>query len=463
MSQYFPKPYEPFGGDINVSVDLSNYATEDDIKDITHVDTSSFALKTNLANLKTKVDKLDIDKLATVPVDLSKLSNVVKNDVVKKAVYDKLVAKVNNIDTSDFVKKKDYNTKITEIEDKIPGTYTSFVKKTDYNTKVTAIEGKIPDISGLATKTALTTVENKIPSINNLATKTALTTVENKIPFISGLVKKTDYNTKITDIENKLNNHNHDKYVATSEFNTLAANVFNARLAQANLITQTDFDAKLSSLNRKIPANKTKHFLNDNDLSYYRGKQYFDEGSGKQNYLVFLPISKYFKLNSVAGAADYVLSWQSKGLSNESIKPPTTNNSLTPELNYCGTKTRLKFTKSCLKQSSHILTHKNIVNIYIVYELAASSSNVNDPTIKNCLFGAVTLTKSAGIEKYKYSGNGIGFDKESSFSFTGGGFGQNVLIFGADMSNSIHIDNKGKDILVLGRGPTQGLESTLTA
>ena len=94
MSQYFPKPYEPFGGDINVTVDLSNYATKDDIKNITHVDTSSFALKTNLANLKTEVDKLDIDKLATVPVDLSNLSNVVKNDVVKKTVCDKLVAKV---------------------------------------------------------------------------------------------------------------------------------------------------------------------------------------------------------------------------------------------------------------------------------------------------------------------------------------------------------------------------------
>ena len=291
-----------------------------------------------------------------------------------------------------------------------------------------------------------------------------MTTVENEIPSISALVKKTDYNTKITDIENILNNHNHDKYVATSEFNTLAANVFNARLVQANLITKTDFDAKVSSLNRKITANKTKHFLNDNDLSSYRGKQYFDEGSGKKNYLVFLPINKYFKLNSVAGTADYVLLWQSKGLSNESVKPPTTtNSSLTPELNYYGTKTKIKFTGSCLKQSSHILTHKKVVNIYIVYELAASSSHDSDPKIKNCLFGAVTLTKNADLEKYKYSGYGIRFDRRSSFSFTSGGFGQNVLIFGADMSASIHIDNKKKDMLVLGRGPTQGLESTLTA
>ena len=155
---------------------------------------------------------------------------------------------------------------------------------------------------------------------------------------------------------------------------------------------------------------------------------------------------------------------QSKGLSDESIKLPTTSdNSLNPELNYYGTKTRVKFAGSCLEQSSHVLTHKKIVNIYIVYELAASSSHTSDPTIKNVLFGAVTLTKNAGIEKYKNSGYRIGFDRRSSFSFLSGGFAQNVLIFGADMSSSIHVDNKKKDILVLGRGPTQGLESTLTA
>ena len=173
--------------------------------------------------------------------------------------------------------KTNYNTEVIELENKIPNT-SGLVKKTDHNTKITEIENKIPDISGLATKTGLTTVENKIPSITNLATKTAMTTVENKIS-ISGLVKKTDYNTKITDTENILNNHNHDKYVATSEFNTLAANFFNARLAQANFITKTDFHAKLSSLNRKITANKTKHFINDNDLSYYCGKLYFDEAN----------------------------------------------------------------------------------------------------------------------------------------------------------------------------------------
>ena len=118
MSQYFPKPFRSFGGNINVKVDLSNYARKTDLKNVTHVDTSSFALKTNLANLKTEVDKLDIDKLAPVPVDLSKLTDVVKNDV-KKTVYDKLVVKVDNIDTSDFEFKTKYNTDKTELEKKM--------------------------------------------------------------------------------------------------------------------------------------------------------------------------------------------------------------------------------------------------------------------------------------------------------------------------------------------------------
>ena len=109
MTQYFPKPYEPFGEDINVKVDLFNYATKADIKNITHNDTSSFALKTNLTNLKTEVDELDTDRLETVPADLSKLTNVVKDDVVKKTEYDKLVNEVNNIDTSRFLLKTKYD------------------------------------------------------------------------------------------------------------------------------------------------------------------------------------------------------------------------------------------------------------------------------------------------------------------------------------------------------------------
>ena len=110
ISKFYAELHEPFGGDINVTVDLSNYATKTDLKNVTHVDTSNFALKTNLANLKTEVDKLDIDKLLPVPTDLSKLSNLVKNDVVKKTVYDKLVSKVDDINTTDFFFKTLYQT-----------------------------------------------------------------------------------------------------------------------------------------------------------------------------------------------------------------------------------------------------------------------------------------------------------------------------------------------------------------
>ena len=160
----------------------------------------------------------------------------------------------------------------------------------------------------------------------------------------------------------------------------------------------------------------------------------------------------------------YISSWKPKGLSAETIKPPaTSDNSLTPLIDYLDNKIRMKFTGSCLKQPKLQYAHGAIVNIYIVYELGVSGSNDNDPTLKNCSFGAVTLTKNADIDKYGYLGYGIRFDRRPSFSFPGGGFGQDVLIFGADMSFSAHIDSKKNEILVLGKGPTQGLEHRTTA
>ena len=210
-----------------------------------------------------------------VPVGLSKLSDVVKNNVVKKTVYNKLAAKVNNIDTSDFV------------------------LKTNYQTDKAELKKKIPDVTDVVKKAKLTELENNIPDVSNLATKTALTAVEHKVPSVSNLVKKADYNTKITEIEKKLNNHNYDKYIATPEFNTFAADVFHTRLAQANLMRKTDFDAKFSNLKRKITANITKNLLIENELnklkafdsSYFIGKSHFEE-DGTQNFLVSQPLNK---------------------------------------------------------------------------------------------------------------------------------------------------------------------------
>ena len=182
-------------------------------------------MQTNLASLKTEVDKLNIDKLVPIPVDLSKLSDVVKNDVVKKTDYGKLVAKVNSIDTSGFVLKTKCGTDKSELENKIPDT-SGLVEKTNYDAKIADIEGKIPSVSSL--------------------------------------VKKAGYDTKMTEIENKLNNHNYDQYI--TEFNTLAADVFNARLSQANLVTKTNIDNTVLSLDSKIAKNKTKNESIENEF-----------------------------------------------------------------------------------------------------------------------------------------------------------------------------------------------------
>ena len=149
---------------------------------------------------------------------------------------------------------------------------------------------------------------------------------------------------------------------------------------------------------------------------------------------------------------DYISQWKSKGLSNEIITAPSApNNFLNSSLEYLGVKLKVRFSGSCLKQNAITYNHGKSVNIYIVYEINKKDNRtISDPTLENCLFGAVTLTENADIDEYKYSGYRYGFDRRSSFpgggfdrrSFPGGGFGQTVLIFRVDMSFSTHIDNK---------------------
>ena len=133
------------------------------------------------------------------------------------------------------------------------------------------------------------------------------------------------------------------------------------------------------------------------------------------------------------------------------------NNTLTPSINYSGDKARFRFTGSILQQKIVTYRHKKVVNLYVVYEITGFYSTSNNPRLANALFGAVKLTKNADIDKYKYFGYGIGFDGHDYFSHPSGGTGRNVIIFGVDMNSSSKIDNKGKDILILGKGPTQGL------
>ena len=151
MSQYFPNPYEPFGGNINVNIHLSTYVTKDDIKNITHVDTSNFALKTNLSNLKTEVDKLDIDKLKSLPNNLSILKTKVdKLDIEKLLPLPADLSKLSNALKNEVVKKTEYDAKIKNIEGKIPD-ISNLATKSNLNTKINEVKNEIPSITGLAT------------------------------------------------------------------------------------------------------------------------------------------------------------------------------------------------------------------------------------------------------------------------------------------------------------------------
>ena len=159
-------------------------------------------------------------------------------------------------------------------------------------------------------------------------------------------------------------------------------------------MTKTDFDAKLSSLNRKITSNKSKHLLVENELkklktfdsSYFIGKSHFEE-DGAQNYLVFQPMYRYFKITAGVGNGSHIYYWKSKGLSDEEINSiKTSNYSAIPYFHTYGTKIKVKFNGICLKQNKITYTHGKIVNIYIVYEMSKSINISDYPTLENCLF-----------------------------------------------------------------------------
>ena len=245
MSQYFP-PYRSSGDDIKVKLDLSNYASKTDLRNITHIDASNFASKTNLASLKSKIDELDINKLKIVPTDLSKLSDAVKNEVIKKTGYNKLVTKVDNIDTKKFVLKtkyekdgSDFEDKISKEDKKIPDV-SGLVKKTDFNTKVTEIEGKISSISGLATNSALTAAENKIPNKQNMLQKIVKSALDARY---KDLVQKSTCESELKKVDDK---------VSINSSNVLS---YEHKLKQR--------EDTINDLER--------------DSSYFRGKNYFGD------------------------------------------------------------------------------------------------------------------------------------------------------------------------------------------
>ena len=240
MSQYFP-PYNNSSEDIKVELDLTNYATKDDIKNITHVHVSNYATKTNLAALKTEVYKIDTDKLKTVPADLAKLSNVVKNNVVKKTDYNTKVTSIENqiagvtkntldnladitklkaVDTSNFVLKTKLASDVTTLENKID-----------------TVDKKIPDISGLATKSSLTTY------LQTTTFNSKVTEVENKIKANDTLAKSVS--TKITSIETNLNGFKKSDLTGYAKKADVATDITTIK---NNYVTNASFSSQLNDL-----------------------------------------------------------------------------------------------------------------------------------------------------------------------------------------------------------------------
>ena len=215
--QHFLKPYSCFGVNVKVDLDLSSYSTKADLKEATKVDRSNLAAKLDLASLKAEVDKIDIDKLKTVFVDVSKLSNEVNNEIVKKTAYDKLAAKSNTTDTSGFVLITKYDTDKSNLEKKsrtLTRKYLMLVGlfKKDHNAKITEIEGKMPSVTGLATTASLNGVENKTF-------------------HICDIVKKTEHDATISDIESK--------YFTAANYDKFTSKILDAKIKQKELVLKS--------------------------------------------------------------------------------------------------------------------------------------------------------------------------------------------------------------------------------
>ena len=287
-------PYNNSSNNIKVELDLSNYSTKDDVKNITHVDVSSFASKTNLAALKTEVDKIDGDKLKTAPADLAKLTNAIENDVVKKTVYNTKVtsieAKIAGL-TKNTVDNLADITKLKAIDTNSFVTRTKFSADTNaLDNKIDGVEKKIPDISGLATKTSLnsylqtstfnskvTEVENKIKDADIIA-KNAVTKADTIKSDLTAYAKKADVATDITTIKND--------YVTnaslSSQLNDLKSQHIATEVTSIDNKTKTNA-SDILALENKLKQKEDTINENERELSFNRGFFFYKD----QSYLTY--------------------------------------------------------------------------------------------------------------------------------------------------------------------------------
>ena len=476
MSQYYP-PYRSSRNNIKVELDLANYTRKTDLNNTTHVDVSSFASKTNLAALKTEVDKIDADKLKTTPADLAKLTNAVEHNVLKKTDYNTKVTsieaqiagltkntvdnladitKLKAIDTNSFVNRTKFSADINTLDDKIDG-----------------VEKKKPDISGLATKTSLndylqtsafnskvTEVESKIKDTDIIA-KSAVTKANTIRSNLTAYTKKADVATDITTIKND--------YVTNASLSSQLNDLKSQHIATD--VTNIENKTKKNASDILTPENKLKqkeYTINENErgFSFNRGLLFYKDKS----YLTY-----ECKLGSFGFGitSEDISEWKSTGIQNYSsdsnMNAIVYSGGHLPNIKNDG-RTHVHLIGNHFQQNKVIIpNNNNAINIYSVYELdSIVSSRDTSFTIQNALFGAMQITKNAtDSDKNNYKGYGICFDERSQFghTITENGVtytsnGRNVLIFGADMSFSVHATNKANHIYLMGDGLTQGINDT---
>ena len=405
MSTYYP-PYKSSSSNVKVELDLTNYATKTDLKNITHVDVSSFASKTNLAALKTEVDKIDVDKLKAAPVDLAKLTNAVENDLVKKTDYN---TKVTSIETQIAGLTKNTVDNLADITKRKAIDTNSFVLKTKLASDVTTLENKIdtvdkkmPDISGLATKTSLTSylqtttfnskvteVENKIKATDIIAE--SANTIRSDL---TGYAKKADVATDITAIKND--------YVTntslTSQLNDLKSQHIATEVTGIDNKTKKNASDVLALENKLQQKEDT---INEKELSIFRGFFFYLQ----QNHLVYES-----KVDSFNFDNKKILKWKSTGIFNYSdyysMNGIADTKKERPILK--NDERMCVYLQGSHFQQNNVLTlnndhviNKNGIKIYIVCKLDPITS-IRDTTftIQNALFGAMQITKNADTSKY---------------------------------------------------------------
>ena len=476
MTTYYP-PYKSSSNNVKVELDLTNYATKTDLKNINHIDVSSFASKTNLAALKTEVDKIDTDKLKTAPTDLAKLTNAIENDVVKKT---------------------DYNTKVTSIEAQIAGLTKNTVdnladitklKATDTNSFVTRTKFSA-DTNALDDK--IDNVEKKIPDISGLATKTSL----------NSYLQTSTFNSKVTEVESKIKDADIIAKSANTKVNTIRSNLTSyatkpdvatdITVIKNDYVTNASLSSQLNDLKSQHIAtevtgidNKTKK--NASDILELENKLKLKEDTINENErglsfnrgFFFYTDRSYLKYECKIGSFGFGLTskdvseWKSTGIYNYSsdsnMNAVENAKSNLPNLKNDG-RMHVHLSGNHFQQNVvGIPNNGNAINIYCVYKLdPIASSRDTSFTIQNALFGAMQITKNAtDNSKNNYKGYGICFDERSQFGHTitedGRAHttnGRNVLIFGVDMSFSAHATNRANHIYLMGDGLTQGINDT---